>query len=296
MKRCDFLIKIEEIFELKDFQDIQLASLEEKLNNELDHIAKIFENDKSIGISYFNLTLVNTFDFKKRYQAYIEKSENEDTKAIVDSKFNEFIKEEILIKRMCWDLFEDDFISGILELALTYYREYFNDDKNVILLNKYVRKSSGAYRAYVEREEQKVSLQDWTQAFFPKENDILPFDNHVKYVNLLSGASKIKIEVQQKDIWKIFLVLMVWAENEKLDLSKYNQMKKATKLNIKIAWFMSENFTIKGMVENNTYFNNNGFRTIKRFSDPTCDTIQLRFIKTMNVICGKIGFKPPSNL
>ena len=145
------------------------------------------------------------------------------------------------------------------------------------------------------KELLKPKEDEFYHEFFNHDNSILPHEDFSDYKKLFIEKQEVKINLK-KEIGKVFLVLMVWAVNDKLDLSKYEQVKKSNQLNVKIAHFMADNFTVNGDTKSNIHFNDNGFRSIVRQINNSNDSNQVRFYNQLNSICGKLNLTFPEKL
>lgn len=132
---------------------------------------------------------------------------------------------------------------------------------------------------------------NFLKVFFKPENELLPPEDYIRFENLLYSSDKKVIDIK-KEPGKIFAVLMVLAENNKIDLSEYDHVKKSNELNVKVAHFMAKHFTYQGEKKDNRYYNSDVFPLISTRLGAKYED----FNKQLNLICGKIGFNLPQKI
>jgi hypothetical protein len=196
-------------------------------------------------------------------------------------KFNGFWGDAINQIQLISLVEEYDFIND-------QYQSLVKEDDSNLTLDK-IEIATLAH-TYFE-DSSKNSNEDWLEIFFAPENNILPPEDHLKYKNLLYSETKKTIDIQ-KEPWKVFAMLMVWAVNGKLDLSEYDKKPKSKQLNVKVAHFMAEYFTFQGENKDNSDWNSNTFSMVSTKSSFK----HKEFNSRLYLVCGKLDLNFPQSL
>lgn len=208
--------------------------------------------------------LLNKYNWWRDHTLYWFRDYSTDDDLLPTLKIDESIESDYLL---CF-LQDIDFIMNHISDLLTLDNQIFNLDS-----------------------KKNRAEDDFLKIFFKPENDLLPPEDYIRFDNLIYSTDKKVIDIK-KEPWKILAVLMVWAENDKLDLSEFNHVKKSKEVNVRVAHFMAKYFTYEGKERDNTYYNSDIFPLITTKLGAKHED----FIKQLDFICGKIGFNLPQKI